>query len=189
MNDTFVMLFNSHVISASSISDGVSTPITSRHFCYNVIERWINRLANSLGEFRVLRAYVCTRHIQRNVTRQLCVPVRLTRQIAFTLRAYPVRDYICVCVFGCVCVLTDAIISPITPMPQPISSIVTFLQGLSISITALATFNAPAAFDQKLVFGESCTFSPPTTSSRASAPTKNVVFVMILLLAHLKRMQ
>lgn len=29
------MLFNSHVISASSISDGESTPITSRHFCYN----------------------------------------------------------------------------------------------------------------------------------------------------------
>lgn len=83
-------------------------------------------------------------------------------------------------------VLTGAIVSPIIPIPQPTSSIVVFDVGLSISATVLAIFHAPAALDQKFVFGVSCSFKLPTTSSRASAPTKNVVTA---LSSYLKRMQ
>lgn len=83
-------------------------------------------------------------------------------------------------------VLTDAIVSPITPIPQPISSIVIFCVDSSMSATVLATFHAPAALHQKFVFGASCTFRLPTLSSRASAPTKNVVTI---LSSRLKRMQ
>lgn len=81
-------------------------------------------------------------------------------------------------------VLTDAIVSPITPIPQPTSSMVVLGVGLSISATVLATFHAPAALDQKFVFGVSRNFKSPTTSSRASAPTKNVVTA---LSSYLKR--
>lgn len=76
--------------------------------------------------------------------------------------------------------LTDAIINPIRPIPHPISSKVDFGLGASKSITAFATFSAPAVFDQKFVLGASCTFNPPTISSKASDPTKNVVSVTVV---------
>lgn len=72
---------------------------------------------------------------------------------------------------------TEAIINPMRPIPHPISSTVVFGVGASKSITAVATFSAPAVFDQKFVLGASCTFRPPTISSKASEPTKNVVSV------------
>lgn len=72
---------------------------------------------------------------------------------------------------------TDAIINPIRPIPHPISSTVVFGLGASKSITAFATFSAPAEFDQKFVLGASWTFNPPTISSNASDPTRNVVSV------------
>ena len=75
-------------------------------------------------------------------------------------------------------------------MPHPISSTVVFGLGARKSITVFATFSAPAAFDQKFVLGASCTFSPPTISSKASDPTKNVVSVTaVSLYLIFKKMQ
>lgn len=37
IKEALFMLFNSHVISASSTSDWESTPIICRHFCENII--------------------------------------------------------------------------------------------------------------------------------------------------------
>lgn len=125
IKDALNILFNSVVISASSISEGESTPITSRHFCYNAMID--STLIARFMLHNILHAY---RRRER----------RLAHAVWFYARCF---------------LLTDAIISPITPIPQPISSTVVFGVGLSISATVLATFSAPAAFDQKFVFGAS----------------------------------